>query len=302
MKQLFKIFAIILITTNHIYADGCDTFKVNNTYASSVKELCLNLHNNSWLNLTVTDAFGIWSWTSNGDPLYARHLIQFNLSNVPVGSIINSAQLYLYADTSSIYGYTGTPTYGTNNTCTARRITTGWDSATIAWNSYNTTNIDQVVLVQSSTNADDYTLDIKPFVQYWISNPLQNFGMEFKHNSEGSYYNSLIFHNSRSTDVSQRPTLVICYTALGVNNIANADNELICLKSLSNQLQFMVPRKVQMIEILDFSGKVIYKSAIKVSNEPQKVFVNNLSLASGMYIIKSVGEKGLVSTTKFTIK
>src|SRR5437868_3181314 len=57
-----------------------------------------------------------------------RSLLRFNLSPIPAGAVIQSATLYLYADTSSVYG--PNPQTGTNS-CYLKRITSAWSDTVV---------------------------------------------------------------------------------------------------------------------------------------------------------------------------
>jgi hypothetical protein len=157
---------------------------------------------------------GAAAWTCNaqGVPICNfRSAFRYDVSSLPANAVVTSAKLYLYAKTTAINGNYGNPTFGTNNAAFLQRITTAWHLAGTGWaNQPPATTASQKTLPQSTSNAQNYTVDVTDFVQYWVNKPDSNYGMLMRLQTE-SYYNSLIFHSGQGPD-SLKPRLEICYT------------------------------------------------------------------------------------------
>lgn len=166
-------------------------------------------------------------WTGNGTPLEARGLLKYDLSQIPIGSVILSASLSLYTDTIGGNGYTGQPTYGTNNACHLMNITSGWNPATVDWaNQPSTTTNNEVLLAQSTNVNENYlNLDVSAFVQNWVNNPNSNYGTEIEMIGQ-SYYNSMIFCSPGHPDTTKWPKLEICYLLASPCHIASAFTQI----------------------------------------------------------------------------
>ena len=285
MKRiLFYFWAII--ASNNLYASNCDTLK--NTIAfenAPILEVHIDLLNGVFLKTVNPNVFGIWSWTGFGNPYKGRNIAKFDLSNIPQTVTINSADFYLYADSTSPLGLVGSPTFGTANSCTAKRITTIWDTTTLSWINYGTTTVGMSPLAQSINTVQDYIIDLSQMVQYWVANPAQNYGVEFKHDNEGTTYNSLIFHSSTSVVLNKRPKLIICYSfPNATTNISSQINSFACIKSDVNHLQFKIPALSNRIELFDLQGKKIYSSILKNNELSQTVSIDELHLPQGIYV------------------
>lgn len=152
-----------------------------------------------------------WTCNAQGIPVCDfRSLIWYNVSAVPTNATIVSARLYLYANKTAINGVQGQPTYGSSNAALLQRVIAPWDPM-VGWNNIPaTTTAEQKLLPQSTNTAQDYVVDLKDFVQQWVSNPATNHGMLFKLVNEVDY-NSMIFYSGKASE-SLQPKLEICYT------------------------------------------------------------------------------------------
>ena len=151
-------------------------------------------------------------WTWNSVPGEGRALLSFNLSFIPANAYITSASISLYANPTASNGYTGEPTYGTNNACYLEQITSPWSPDGVTWNNQpSVTTANEVLLPQSTSNTENYlNYDITTFVKYWQQNPSLNYGMMLKMITS-NYYNIMDFCTSAYPDTSKRPQLNVCY-------------------------------------------------------------------------------------------
>jgi len=71
------------------------------------------------------------------------------------------------------------------------------------------TSDNQKTLAQSTSNVQDYVVDVTDFVQDWVNHPETNYGMLLRLVTE-QYYNSMVFNSGQAPD-SLKPKLEICY-------------------------------------------------------------------------------------------
>jgi gliding motility-associated-like protein len=161
------------------------------------------------------------SWTCSGSPCQARSFFDFNLSEIPTNAVIESANLYLYAvPNSTNNGYTGQPTYGSNNASVIQRIIQPWNETTVTWtNKPNTTTVNQATLTQSTGLLQNYVVDMKNLIIDHRANSSSSYGFMLKHIAEGTSLNSMIFGSTDNPNPSLRPKLEICYSVPNGNPI-----------------------------------------------------------------------------------
>jgi len=230
MKRILRtpvsLFCLVLFASllNTVKAQTCDsTFSVilrsavnDPMYTSSV--IANGYATASPYGDTSKSILQAFTWTDNShsNPHYnGRTLIKFDLSGLsapPAGAILTSAKIYFYAKTDAPDGVAGQPTYGSANTGLLQRVTDAWDiSATNYNNTPATSTADQKILPQSTSGAQDYVVDIKSFITFWLANPDKNYGMLLKMQTEDNPYNSLIFENAAGP-TAKRPKIVLTYT------------------------------------------------------------------------------------------
>lgn len=185
---------------------------------------------------------GIYSlaWTVSGNFTITRSFIQFDLSSIPIGSTIGSAELALYNDPGNNIVLTN----GDHSNLTASnasfisRVTGPWDEFTVTWNNQPSyTILDQAVLAQSVLPNQDYTnIDVTAMIQYMVANPSQNFGFILRLETEINYA-ALIFGSSDNADAMNHPKLVINYTSpVGINTIGQNVEDLSIYPNPTNGL------------------------------------------------------------------
>ncbi len=152
--------------------------------------------------------FACWTWTSNGSTI-ARSLMQFDLTAIPANAVIQSATLNLNCNTTSAI----TQLHYGSNTSFLKRITAPWQENMVTWfDQPNTTTNGQVTLATSAANNQNYlNINIKDFVDAWVADSNNNFGLMLQLQTE-SIYRSVIFASSDHTDSTKRPLLTVTYT------------------------------------------------------------------------------------------
>lgn len=215
MKNFF--FLIVLAISSYRCCSQCNG-QLLVIYGSDHSFLNINITDNSSF-ATGTNIgkanFNCFAWTDNahGSPNYnSRTIFKFDLSNIPVGAVINNAQLFLYPDTTIPSFAPHKPTYGTANAAFIERNITNWDTNTIAWtNTPVTDSINRLILPQSLSDTQSYILNMTAMLQDWVNNPNTNYGATLKLQIE-DYYNSLFF-NCGMSPLATQLRLEVCYTS-----------------------------------------------------------------------------------------
>lgn len=175
-----------------------------NQYEGFVDNFYPNTFNNTTQQLDMA------AWTA-GPPVYQRTFLKFDFSSVPVGAIIDSARLYLYATTSPTQGGNGNdPHFGSNNSCSISRITTAWSSPEqFTWSnqpSFSTTN--QAFIPQSASATQNNIIDVTLLIKDMLA--FGNNGFHIRLQNEVTY-NIRQYASSRHPDTTRHPKLIIYY-------------------------------------------------------------------------------------------
>jgi RHS repeat-associated protein len=165
-------------------------------------------------NFGTNQYFDASSWTTKGAFSNERSLIQFDVSSIPSNAVIESASLYLYGSNHSQSSTNG-------NACYLKMLTSYWDEEFVTWNNQPLTTLDslQKLAISDSVIAvpasflpnQNYTIDIKKFVEYWVKGKIENLGLQLKLQNENPAYNILNFYSSDYSNASLRPKVVIVY-------------------------------------------------------------------------------------------
>ncbi|MDD3665182.1 MAG: DNRLRE domain-containing protein, partial [Bacteroidales bacterium] len=164
-------------------------------------------------------------WTKDGTLMTQRFLIDFDLSNIPSGSTINSAALNLYGvntatSTSPGNGYSQYKSPATSNNSYIRRVTSAWSENAVTWNNQpTTTTVNQVELpsLQSTPTLllNFENIDITNLIQDIIDNPVNSHGIMISMANESQEYRRIVFASSEYSDVQKHPKLEISFTPPG---------------------------------------------------------------------------------------
>ena len=157
-------------------------------------------------------------------------LIEFNFSDIPVNSTINSAILYLTMNSSTgqvidIHRFTRSWDEGTGiDTITNNGATWNNATGTLAWTTAGG-DFDSFVFASNSTIAlnEALTFDITSLVRGWINGTWNNYGFLLKHNNETVNGNDVIY-SSDYGDQTFRPKLVINYNSAPSLIVLSPDN------------------------------------------------------------------------------
>lgn len=223
---------------------------------------------------------------SNGGLNVNRALIDFDLTSIPKGSIITSANLNLYAigQLGILNGHVG------NNNSVLQRITEDWKEDKVTWNAQpSTTNINQVSLPASNNSLEDYlNIDVTSLVQDLIDN--NNYGVLLKLENEIKT-NALLFCSSNHPDINKHPKIEVCYST-PVNTQYGLNNDLISFNLYPNPSSGIVNVKINLfdsnqnaiLEIFTLQGLKV--KTFEINNEISSI--NLQSYSSGVYLVNLI--------------
>lgn len=157
------------------------------------------------------------AWTHSGSSTYRRGLLQFDLSSIPEGSIIESATLYFYSDpaipNNSASRWAGNSQLSGSNAFYLEKITAGWGENTVTWNNQPATTTSGRIWVGPSTSfSENKQIDIQAFVQDWVDDPAANYGMKMILENE-VYYRARNYASTDHSNTAIHPKLVITYNS-----------------------------------------------------------------------------------------
>ncbi len=147
-----------------------------------------------------------------------RLLVRFDLSNIPVGSIVTSAQVKLTktggsAGSSNVaaHGVTASWREGTGSCAGAKNVNASWKKRLdgVSWavlgGDYDPTPISTVSVGANGA----YTWDVLPAAQGWVVNSNTNYGLLFGSPDTGT--NQFQFASREATSSASRPQLILEY-------------------------------------------------------------------------------------------
>ena len=215
MKIKFALFLAILCLNQNLFGQITTTIVLQPDEDTSKDALISSLEKSK--NRGFYPDFVAMSWTVSGDPVDYRSLIEFDLSNIPSGAVINSAYLSLYSHDSPGLGSHST-TSGSNESVLSR-ITSSWEENSVTWNNQPTTTTEnQVFLLESSSSTEDYlNIDVTDLVLDMIADSANSHGFLIKLLTE-QHYRSLVFAASGHSDSDLHPKLEVTYTETIQNN------------------------------------------------------------------------------------
>ncbi len=293
MKRITVLTALLLFIANIVFSQ---TTIVLQPDAETGKDAMIDSRlPNGFIGSGITQELNALAWTNSSTETIERGLIEFDLLSIPSGSIINSAFLTLYNDsTSSCFNGHHSSLSGSNQSV-LKRIITNWNEDIVNWNNQpNTTTQNEVILAQSITPNQDYTnIDVTAIIQDMIDNPTSSFGFLLMLQTE-QYYRCLLFASSDHPDYNRHPKLEITYTTnIGIND----NKELLDLVEIypnpTDDLLFIkfnqIKDKSVLVNIIDSQGKLVLNTQLESTIEaPFKIHLKNYP--AGIYFIKIQGE------------
>jgi parallel beta-helix repeat protein len=166
-------------------------------------------------NYGSEDKLAVIDWSTHT----VRSYIEFDLSSIPDGYVIQDAKLELF--------YDGCDSFGSE--IGAYKVTSNWDEALITWNNqpnFDSTLIDVITLGCDSGKVGDFvSWDITDIVQKWVDSSVPNHGILVKTTEEIGTENFDIFCSSEYSDPARHPKLIInSEEPLSVHNIDTGED------------------------------------------------------------------------------
>jgi len=152
----------------------------------------------------------IGSWTIYGYDTYWRSYLKFDQSQIPSGSTIISATLYLFAMPTPHAGYVAKAHSGSANLFYVERITGSWNPTSLAWSNLPvSTASNHVSVPQSTSSFENSIINVTAIVSDMQTSG--NYGFAFLLQNETNIYNFRTYASSTYSDVTLHPKLVITY-------------------------------------------------------------------------------------------
>lgn len=246
---------------------------------------------------TTPDHFAT-AWTNGGVFVAGRSLLDFDLSSIPTNSIITSAQLYLYGYNS--VSNVGHSTRSGSNDAVLQRIIQTWHEDSVNWNNQpNTTQLNEVMLLATTSINENKIADVTNMVQNMVDSASTSFGFLLKLNTEINY-RSMLFASSDNQDSTIRPKLVITYTngVTGINEL-NTHRPSIDIypnptlnEKVTLDLKELIGNKD--VAIFDIKGRLVY-SERSISS---KLTLDLGNFSKGIFLVKVIDENNTLATRK----
>jgi len=218
------------------------------------------------------------------------------MSVIPANATLVSATLGLHANPNPVT--IPTANYGSNNAFLIQRVTSPWSESTVTWNTQPTTTTQNEVLVpQSTSSGQSYlNLDVTALVNDMRNDPQNSFGFMMRLVNEIPY-NGRDFASSDHPDSTKWPSITYCFIIpTGINNLQESQAYFKVTPTVFTDkisVEFLALSKKVQFEILDISGKVIFRKVVDgVPNKYQKldVYENECSsaLRNGVYLVRLI--------------
>ena len=305
MKKYLAIVAAAFLSGNtfaqsHSQISSCDISNTTAVYVIDISGPCSS---------TTSPSMIIADWTSSAVHHVWRQYFKTDLSFIDTNAVIDSATLSLYANPNSPSGYTGSPTYGTNNAVGIYRVTGPWDTTTLTWATQPAyTHADSALLPQSTSPVQNYVADVTNLIQ-GIVTAHANYGFVFKHLQETTHYNSMIFYspNGGRLEPPVVPVLFVkwhLHSPEGIVNITEGKIVLVVHPNPASGQNVTVDLKGVSKEgytftITDITGRLVNTYGTCLAD---KVTIETDKLAKGVYLLSLKDKSGTAATEKLVVE
>lgn len=250
--------------------------------------------NSPMANGNNIDFIGL-AWTNGGNFDSYRSLIDFDLSQIPVNSNIIDATLYLYWNPTSLNP--GHSSLTGSNISIIQRITSNWDESTVTWATQpTTTTTNQVIIPQSSSETQNYEINITDLVQDYCNDPSGSFGFLLRLQTE-IQYRTVIFSSSDHSNANLHPKLVVNYAydlsveeteySKLINIFPNPSSEVLYIRApFSYTYELYNTFGAKVAEEKELINKENH--AIDISEYAKGAYLLNLKLENGVEVKRSI--------------
>jgi hypothetical protein len=166
-------------------------------------------------------------------PSFARSYLRFDLSSIPAGATIQSAQLQL-----TVKSYSTT----TLAQFSAQRVDAAWAEDTLTWN--NQPSFSDTLETKSVNYGNPETWEMTTAVQNWIAGTWENNGLLIKSTEGAGTQSTRGYWTKEATNPSYVPTLTVTYVpptapaapALTINTITTNANDTVATISFATNI------------------------------------------------------------------
>jgi len=203
--NLNKIPLILLLVSTQLFAQ-VDSLILQPGATAGKDAMAWSFYPNN-NNATSTEAL-VAAWTNGGNPSNKRFYIEFNLSTLPSGTLVDSAFLFLYHHPSTV-AHGGT--HNGANSFYVRRITSAWTENSLTWNNKPTSSsINQVLVPNTTSGSQNFKINVKALTQDLIDS--NNYGFSLRLASETTY-KAIVCASSDHSNSNVRPALKVYYNS-----------------------------------------------------------------------------------------
>jgi hypothetical protein len=148
-----------------------------------------------------------YEWTKDGEATTKYGLIEFDLSSITTTQILE-AKLLVYHDPTSADEIHSQ--LSGSNEIMVQRITSSWNE-NLGWNATpSTTSSGEIRIPASTSETQNYTIDVTNLVQNMVDDPENSFGFLFKIETK-QFYRSVGFASSDHSNPDLHPELIVTY-------------------------------------------------------------------------------------------
>jgi len=162
-------------------------------------------------NYGESELVDLYAWTQGGTLNVVRSVIDFDLSDIPEGAIIDSAYISLYFNNATAYG----DRHQGDTDFIIQRITSDWEESTVTWQTQpSATAVNQVLVDGAISPMQDFPdMNITQLIRDYCQDMDNSYGLLMKLQDE-SPYNWLLLSSSDHPNEQLRPKLDVYYTVM----------------------------------------------------------------------------------------
>lgn len=157
------------------------------------------------------------AWTVSGAPVRLRSFLEFDLTAIPIGANVISAQLSLFHNPTSTNAGAQHQSLSGSNAWEIRRVLQPWTETVITWTNQPSVTLgssasELVSMPMTSSSTEDFiNMNVTAMVQEMVDNPTTNYGFRTSLVTE-AHYRSVVMASSDNADPSNWPRLCVTYT------------------------------------------------------------------------------------------
>ena len=256
------------------------------------------------INYGNYEYINIHSWSNQAVMVVHRSLINFELSAIPTGSTIVSAELHLFSDPNSTLYPNGHESLTGSNRCFIHRIVTDWDEYSVTWNNQPAiTTLNQVEIPQSNYSTQNYEIDVTTLVQDMLDDTSNSFGFLIRQRHEIPY-RRMVFASRDNPDQTLWPKLIINYeTASYIGSVTENQNFISVYPNPSNSqinIDFETNENLNFtIKLFDPKGKLVKYKEYSLVN---KVRIDINDLSPGFYTLQIYNNHQIYAVRKVLVE